>query len=165
MDFSLPLSGPNIFKSEWSQKIPIVSAGNPTLYSANQHPFYLTFWSPKEKGCFFFLFFFQMIFFSWALTLMLQCSLIAKNTRTDFRSSWNFIRNRSIKKRRDGERGMAGSDTVETALWNFPNDVWSVGPLKPLRCVRYQTDVFRGGGRRGVLMGFFFFFFGDAQKK
>lgn len=60
------------------------------------------------------------------------------------------------KKRRDGEWGMTESDTVETALWNFPNDVWSVGPLKRLRCVQYQTDTFYGGGRRRVLIFFFF---------
>lgn len=59
------------------------------------------------------------------------------------------------KKRRDGEWGMTESDTVETALWNFPNDVWSVGPLKRLRCVQYQTDTFYGGGRRRVLIFFF----------
>lgn len=92
--------------------------------------FLFDFLISKGKGRLFFLEGF--FFFSLTLTLMLQCSLIAKNTRTDFRSSWNFIRNQNIK-RRDAEWGMVESDTVETTLWNFPNDIWSVSPLKLLQ--------------------------------
>lgn len=159
MDFFSPLVWAKCIQilTQLSQKIPIVSAGNPTLYSTNQHPFYLTFWSPKEKGCFFFFF-----FFSLTLTLMLQLLFDSQEHKHWLQEQLKLHQEPKYKM-----KGCGVGNGRKWYCWNsplkFPKWCLICESLKAaaIPLVSKWSFFWHGGREQRYLNGFF----GDTQKK
>lgn len=164
MDFSLPLSGPNIFKSEWSQKIPIVSAGNPTLYSANQHPFYLTFWSPKEKGCFFFFIFFSDDFFQLGSDVDVAMLFDSQEHKDWLQEQLKLHQEPEHKEK----KGWGAGNGRKWYCWNgplkFPKWCLICGSLKAAAMRSVSNRCVPWGREERGFNGFFFFFWWRSEE-